>query len=118
MLAYFDRPGTSNGPTQAINVRLEYLRGSAVGFRNLANYITRSLLQTGGFTPHVHPSIGKIPERGLRAEGPVWAGRGRIALSQDWAHHLGTGLGPPGFAPAEPAARRRAGPGPPRPAPT
>ena len=42
VLAYFDRPGTSNGPTEAINRRLEHLRGSALGFRNLTNYITRS----------------------------------------------------------------------------
>jgi len=34
VLAYFDRPGTSNGPTEAI-WRLEHLRGSALGFRNL-----------------------------------------------------------------------------------
>src|SRR5699024_733430 len=27
VLAYFDRPGTSNGPTEAINGRLEHLRG-------------------------------------------------------------------------------------------
>ena len=32
VLAYFDRPGTSNGPTEAINGRLEHLRGSALGF--------------------------------------------------------------------------------------
>jgi transposase len=47
VLAYFDRPGTSNGPTEAINGRLEHLRGSALGFRNLTNYIARSLLETG-----------------------------------------------------------------------
>jgi transposase len=35
--AYFDRPGTSNGPTEAINCRLEHLRGSVLGFRNLTN---------------------------------------------------------------------------------
>jgi transposase len=35
VLAYFNRPGTSNGPTEAINGRLEHLRGSALGFRNL-----------------------------------------------------------------------------------
>jgi len=46
VLAYFDRPGTSNGPTEAINGRLEHLRGSALGFRNLTNYIARSLLET------------------------------------------------------------------------
>ena len=31
MLAYFERPGTSNGPTEAIDGRLEHLRGSALG---------------------------------------------------------------------------------------
>jgi transposase len=55
VLAYFDRPGTSNGPTEAINGRLEHLRGSALGFRNLANYIARSLWETGGFRPRLHP---------------------------------------------------------------
>lgn len=28
VLAHLDRPGTSNGPTEAINGRLEHLRGS------------------------------------------------------------------------------------------
>ena len=55
VLAYFDRAGTSNGPTEAINGRLEHLRGSALGFRNLTNYIARSLLETGGFRPRLHP---------------------------------------------------------------
>lgn len=49
VLACFDRPGTSNGPTEAINGRLDHLRGSALGFRNLTNYIARSLMETGGF---------------------------------------------------------------------
>jgi transposase len=31
VLSYFDRPGTGNGPTEAINGRLEHLRGSALG---------------------------------------------------------------------------------------
>src|SRR5690606_41733279 len=31
MLAYFDRPGTSNGPTEAMHGRLEHRRGSALG---------------------------------------------------------------------------------------
>ncbi len=57
VLAYFDRPGTSNGPTEAINGRLEHLRGSALGFRNLTNYIARSLLESGGFRPHLHPRL-------------------------------------------------------------
>jgi transposase len=57
VLAYFDRPHTSNGPTEAINGRLEHLRGSALGFRNLTNYIARSLLETGGFRPRLHPGM-------------------------------------------------------------
>ncbi len=57
VLAYFDRPGTSNGPTEAINGRLEHLRGSALGFRNLTNYIARSLLESGGFRPRLHPRL-------------------------------------------------------------
>ena len=57
ILAYFDRPGTSNGPTEAINGRLEHLRGSALGFRNLTNYIARSLLESGGFKPRLHPRL-------------------------------------------------------------
>jgi transposase len=57
VLAYFDHPRTSNGPTEAINGRLEHLRGSALGFRNLTNYIARSLLETGGFRPRLHPRL-------------------------------------------------------------
>ena len=39
ILAFFDHPGSSNGPTEAINGRLEHLRGIALGFRNLTHYI-------------------------------------------------------------------------------
>ena len=51
ILAFFYRPGTSNGPTEAINGRLEHLRGSALGFRNLTNYIARSLLEAADSDP-------------------------------------------------------------------
>jgi len=54
ILAWFDHPGSSNGPTEAINGRLEHLRGIALGFRNLVNYRLRSLLETGGFRPLIH----------------------------------------------------------------
>ena len=57
VLALFDRPGTSNGPTDAINGRLEHLRGSALGFRNLTHHIARSLLKAGGFKPLLHPHL-------------------------------------------------------------
>jgi hypothetical protein len=48
------RPGCApdrlGGGQRAINGRLEHLRGSALGFRNLTNYIARSLLESGGFS--------------------------------------------------------------------
>ncbi|PXY12875.1 ISL3 family transposase [Corynebacterium striatum] len=43
ILAYFDH-GVSNGPVEAINGRLEFLRGIALGFRNLDHYILRCLI--------------------------------------------------------------------------
>ncbi|MEB3065659.1 ISL3 family transposase [[Mycobacterium] zoologicum] len=46
VLAYFD-VGISNGPVEAINGRLEHLRGIALGFRNLNHYILRSLIHSG-----------------------------------------------------------------------
>ena len=57
ILAYFDRPRTSNGPTEAVNGRLEHLRGLALGFRNLTHYIARALLEAGGFRPQLHPGL-------------------------------------------------------------
>ncbi|KXZ60583.1 Transposase [Microbacterium laevaniformans] len=43
VLAFFDRPGASNGPTEAINGQLEHLRG----FPEPYNYIARSGLLHG-----------------------------------------------------------------------
>lgn len=57
VLAYFDRSGTPNGPTEAINGSLEHLRGSAPRFRNLTNYTARSLLKTSEFRPRLHPQL-------------------------------------------------------------
>lgn len=57
VLAFFDRPGTSNGPSEAIRGRLEHLRGSALGFRNLSTYIARSPLECGGFRPLLHSGL-------------------------------------------------------------
>ncbi len=86
VLAYFDRPGTSNGPTEAINGRLEHLRGSALGFRNLPNYIARSLLEAGGFRPRLHPRLGRaglcnrLVGARLPFEGRTDAGSSRTPL--------------------------------------
>ncbi|MDT5001393.1 MAG: hypothetical protein QOK12_3498 [Mycobacterium sp.] len=46
ILAFFDHHA-SNGPTEAINGRLEALRRNALGFRNLTHYRWRSLLRSG-----------------------------------------------------------------------
>ena len=54
ILAFFDHPGTSNGPTEAINGLLEHLRGTARGFRSIVNYIARCLLDAGGFRTLIH----------------------------------------------------------------
>jgi len=40
-----------------INGRFEHLRGTALGFRNLTHCIARSLLETGGFRPQLHPRL-------------------------------------------------------------
>ncbi|SED55144.1 Transposase [Tsukamurella tyrosinosolvens] len=53
ILAYFDT-GVSNGPVEAINGRLEHLRGIALGFRNLEHYILRSLLHSGQLADRVN----------------------------------------------------------------
>jgi len=53
VLAYFDRPGTSNGPTEAINGRLEHLRGSAAGL------------------PQPHQLHRQIPARDRRLQTPT-----------------------------------------------
>jgi transposase len=57
----------SNGPTGAINGRLEHLRGSALGFRNLTNYIARALLETRGFRPRLHPALRRAAICQLRS---------------------------------------------------
>lgn len=72
ILAWFDHPGSSNGPTEAINGRLEHLRGIALGFRNLINYRLRSLLEAGGFSPsstlyREEPAMG-TPTAAVRTE--------------------------------------------------
>ena len=54
ILAYFDHPHTTVGPTTAINCRLERLHGSGLGFRNLTHCITRGFLETGVFKSQPH----------------------------------------------------------------
>lgn len=46
--AFYKRGGASNGPVEAINGRLEHLRGIALGFGSFTHYVTRSLLEAPG----------------------------------------------------------------------
>ena len=69
VLAYFERPGTSDGPTEALKGRLEHLRGSALGFGNLTNYIARSLHMPGA-TLIVSNHSRQRPSRTASAWGP------------------------------------------------
>ncbi len=59
ILAHFDHAYSGNGPTEAVNGRLEHLRGIALGFTNLNNYITRSLLHAGGFRQTIQERISQ-----------------------------------------------------------
>ena len=43
--------------TEAVTGGLEHLRGSALGLRNLTNHMVKSLLETGGFRPDLHPQL-------------------------------------------------------------
>lgn len=69
-------PAPRVGPTEAIDGRLEHLRGSVFGFRNLTNYIARSLLDTGAsdrdYTLHCEePDFCRIPHYSLAShKGP------------------------------------------------
>ena len=53
VLAYFAHPAPPTAPRQAINGRLEHLRGIALGFRNLTHYTIRSLIHTGRLKDHL-----------------------------------------------------------------
>ena len=54
ILAFFDRGGASNGPVEAINGRLEHLRGIALGFRNFTHYVLRCLLHSGQLAQRIN----------------------------------------------------------------
>lgn len=77
-LAYFERPGTSNGATEAINGRLEHLSGSAIGFRDLTVEIAGSLLKTGGFRPPQHTLDRVEPRNQPCGTDPSFSGASRL----------------------------------------
>ncbi len=53
VLACFDHHA-SNGPTEAINGRLEALRRNALGFSNLTHYRIRSLVHCGNLAQRIN----------------------------------------------------------------
>ena len=62
VLAYFEGPGTSDGPTEALNGVIEKTRRLAHGFRNFTNYRIRILLAADGSRPYRRrPSIRPEP---------------------------------------------------------
>ena len=61
VLACFDRPGTSNGPTEAINGRLEHLPGSALGLRNLTKTTSPGPSRDRRIQTPTTPCIGEEP---------------------------------------------------------
>jgi len=65
ILAYFDYHA-SNGPTEAINGRLEALRRNALGFRNLTHYRIRSLLHCGNLAQRIDALLN--PDEPRKAE--------------------------------------------------
>ena len=63
ILAYFDHPHTSNGPTEAINGRLEHLRGSALGLAKPHQLHHPSTPRNRRIQTPTTPSIMKSPQR-------------------------------------------------------
>ncbi len=82
VLAYFDRPGTSNGPTEAINGRLEHLRGSALGFRNLTNYIADHCWRPEASDPDYTPDCEEPVTRTRPASAPPTETRAKRRSSE------------------------------------
>lgn len=54
ILAFFDHGGASNGPVEAINGRLEHLRGIALGFRTFDHYVLRCLFHSGQLADRIN----------------------------------------------------------------
>ena len=64
ILAYFDHPHTTGGPTEAINGRLEHLRGSALGLAKPHQLHHPSTPRNRRIQTPTTPPIMKIPVTG------------------------------------------------------
>jgi transposase len=88
-LAFFDH--ASNGPTEAINGRLEALRRNALGFRNLTHYRIRSLLHSGDSThSSTHSELRRARLRRPRGHGPTAEVRRSASIDVPVAPRSGT----------------------------
>ncbi|EGT5576413.1 hypothetical protein BOR83_12330, partial [Corynebacterium striatum] len=67
--------GVSNGPVEAINGRLEFLRGIALGFRNLDHYILRCLIHAANIRHRINALQNRkshffivllLPQKGIK----------------------------------------------------
>jgi transposase len=56
LLNWHTTGGTSNGPTEAINLLIEKIRRLGHGYRNIDNYRLRLLLAAGGINWHTRPT--------------------------------------------------------------
>jgi hypothetical protein len=83
VLAYFTHRA-SNGPTEAINGRLEALRRNALGFRNLINYRIRALPHSGHLALQIRKSRqaadSLFPQVNATVR-PYWGAAGRVHAS-------------------------------------
>ena len=68
-LAFSDRPGTSNGATEAINGRLAHLLSVALGLRNFSNSSSRQSVYV------FHPDTTMRVRASIRSRGAPMVGR-------------------------------------------
>ena len=57
ILAYFDHPTPPMAPPKPSTDASNTYAAPPQDFRNLTHYITRALLETGGFKPQLHPQL-------------------------------------------------------------
>jgi transposase len=71
VLAYFHRPGTSNGLTEAINGRLEHLRGSALGVPQPHRLHRPLAARDRRFQTPTTPWIGMSPQTATHCQNRI-----------------------------------------------
>ena len=57
ILAYFDHPTPATAPPKPSTAASNTYATPPQDLRNLTHYITRALIETGGFKPQLHPQL-------------------------------------------------------------